>query len=546
MTSAHRPAQRDTIFVLSVGAVLALITTLPYLLGAALSSQDMRFSGFLIGQEDGYSYLCDMLQGYQGHWLFHLRYTSEPHGGGLFFLFYILLGKLARLSGLSLILTFHVTRAVLIPVGLYAFYELACYLSPSRSARRAAVLLFAFGAGLGWLWAILGLPTTLGDMPVDLWSPDASFFLSSFTYPHLLLGQALLFAFILFTLRYLDSGETGNALWAILTGLAASLVHPYKIPVIAVPLAIYGLWRAWTSHWSLVRLTSRLGIVCAPSAVYVLYAWRTFQTNPAFAEWQAQNLLYSPPVYLYVLGLGIPFLLPIAGLLWMKASSGGQTQPPPQYHPFVAVWFVVIPPLLYLPHPIQRRFIDGYQAAIVILAAGALCVLYERLSRYSWRALALVLLTVTIPLSNLFLLTGATLAAATPREPVYRLVWEIDAANWFWHDDTEPVVLSSYLTGNVLPATSPVRSFLGHGSQTMHEAYKSHLVEAFFGTTQPDSWREDLLRQYGIDYVYHGPREKALGKFAPDRTTYLDLAYDNGAVQIYSVWTTARSPMLLP
>ncbi len=218
---ADRPVFRDKLFVLAVGIALALATTSPYLLGAALSSPDLQFSGFLIGQEDGSSYLCKMLQGYQGNWLFHLRYTPEPHEGELFFLFYLLLGKLARLSGLSLIVAFHVSRAMLIPVGLCAFYQLACYLSPVAQVRRLAVLLFAFGAGLGWLWAALGLPTTLGDMPIDLWTPDASYFLSSLTYPHLALGQALLFGFILFTLRYLDGGGKLNALWAILLGLGA-------------------------------------------------------------------------------------------------------------------------------------------------------------------------------------------------------------------------------------------------------------------------------------------------------------------------------------
>jgi hypothetical protein len=42
-------------------------------------------------------------------------------------------------------------------------------------------------------------------------------------------------------------------------------------------------------------------------------------------------------------------------------------------------------------------------------------------------------------------------------------------------------------------------------------------------------------RQYGVDYVYHGPREKVLGGFDPGRVAYLRLTYDNGEVQIYRV-----------
>ena len=60
----------------------------------------------------------------------------------------------------------------------------------------------------------------------------------------------------------------------------------------------------------------RLIVVFAPSAIYVVYAWLVFEMNPVFAEWQAQNLVYSPPVHLYVLGLGTPLILAIVGLIW--------------------------------------------------------------------------------------------------------------------------------------------------------------------------------------------------------------------------------------
>jgi len=255
----------------------------------------------------------------------------------------------------------------------------------------------------------------------------------------------LLFGFILFTLRYLDAGSWRDALWAVLTGLGASLIHPYKLPVIVVPLAVYVLWRIWKDRRSAGRLVLRLIVAFAPSAVYVIYAWLVFEMNSTFAEWQAQNLVYSPPVHLYVLGLGIPLFLAVAGLIWGEDRAFR--------HPFLVVWFLVIPPLLYVPNPIQRRFIDGYQAPIAILAASGLYVLYRLLPHRGWRTVLTALLAIPIMLSNVLLLLGAVSSAVSPREPIYRPAWEIDAAHWFWNDPTYPVVLSSYASGNLLPGT---------------------------------------------------------------------------------------------
>ncbi|MBI5828412.1 MAG: hypothetical protein HZB20_02460, partial [Chloroflexi bacterium] len=75
-------------------AVMAL-TCVPYLVGAARSGDDGRFSGFVIGVEDGNSYLAKMQLGAHGQWLFQLPYAIEDHPKSLVYSFYILLGKLA-------------------------------------------------------------------------------------------------------------------------------------------------------------------------------------------------------------------------------------------------------------------------------------------------------------------------------------------------------------------------------------------------------------------------------------------------------------------
>src|SRR5512135_1756861 len=92
--------------------IALIITSLPYVIGALRSTPDQVFTGFTIAVEDGNLYLAKMNEGAQGAWLFHLPYTSEPHLGTLFHIFYLLLGKLAAITGLTLIVVFHLARVI--------------------------------------------------------------------------------------------------------------------------------------------------------------------------------------------------------------------------------------------------------------------------------------------------------------------------------------------------------------------------------------------------------------------------------------------------
>src|SRR5450756_288596 len=78
--------------------IALIITSVPYVIGALRSTPDHVFSGFVIAVEDGNLYLAKMNEGAHGAWLFHLPYTSEPHMGTLFHIFYLLLGKLAVIT----------------------------------------------------------------------------------------------------------------------------------------------------------------------------------------------------------------------------------------------------------------------------------------------------------------------------------------------------------------------------------------------------------------------------------------------------------------
>ncbi|HHN93967.1 MAG TPA: hypothetical protein ENK17_04300, partial [Anaerolineae bacterium] len=57
---ANRVSRREWRWVLGASAVILLLTSLPYLYGLLLSSPEAQFGGFVIGVEDGNSYLAKM------------------------------------------------------------------------------------------------------------------------------------------------------------------------------------------------------------------------------------------------------------------------------------------------------------------------------------------------------------------------------------------------------------------------------------------------------------------------------------------------------
>lgn len=543
--SLYEPVARPNPLALTVGrrewgwagfwAVgIALLTSWPYAWGMALSTADQHFAGSILGVEDGNAYLAVMQQGRQGDWLFTIAYTPEPHRAEFFFIFYLLLGRLAALLSLDLLAVMNAARLAATAFGLLSFYNFAAYFLASLQVRRLALLLYGFTAGLGWLWLAVGLPANLNAMPVDLWVPDASFFLSALTYPHLTLAQGLLLWVVVAALRYFESGQ--GRWWAVgaTAGLLASLIHPYKLVVLS---AIIGAYLVWISYrrgavaWSEGR---RWALLVAPSLPYLAYAAWVFETNFAFKAWRDQNLLWSPAPQYYLLGFGLA--LPLAALGWWHHRRSHRFS-------FLIVWSLVVPLLLYFPSVMQRRFLDGYQAVLAVLAAAGLVWLAGRWGR---PALTYGLLFIPLSLTNLLLLLVSLVILTAPPPTLFHPTDQRAAFHWLAdHAAKGEVVLAAYETGNALPAYAPIRVFAGHGPETYRSEEKRQLVRQFFAAETGEAWRRALLAEYGVDYVYFGPAERRLGPAGLTTLPELALSYANDTVEIYRVRRgseEARSP----
>ncbi|HET92236.1 MAG TPA: hypothetical protein ENN99_16075 [Chloroflexi bacterium] len=522
--------RREMGWVALVSVTLLAVTSLPYLVGWWMDAHDAAhvFGGFIYAVEDGNSYLAKMQVGAAGHWLFYLAYTPEPHQGELFFLYYILLGKLSRLLGLSMLTGLHLSRILTVPFGLFCYYRFIAYWTFDCAVRRWGLALFAFTAGLGWLWVVLGGGSTLGAMPVDLWVPDASYFFSALLFPHLPLAQGLLLWFVTDALEFLAVGRVRSGAMAALVGLLVSLIHPYTLPVIGVVVGLFAAWQVLRRRWLFWPTVGRLAAAMAPTIPYLAYNGFVFWNNPAFQSWREQSQTVSPAPVHYLLGLGFILIWAVVGIARRRTCEGRPLD-------FLIVWAAAVPILIYLPSSIQRRFLDGYQAPLTVLAACGLRSVFSDLRRPQVRRLAPGLVVGLMMLTNLLLIVGALAVLPGRDEPLFRPGAEQAAADWLARRAQGEVVLSGYESGNYLPTRGAMRVFLGHRPETMRSAEKRDLVASFFSGETDDAWRQRLLAKYDVRWVWWGPWERALGPFDPGTCEYLDPAYDVGGYAVFEV-----------
>ena len=558
-------------WVLVASLAVLLLASLPTLYAWSLSDADHVFTGFCYNVEDGHSYLAKMRLGAEGEWLFHLFYTPEDHSGAFVYPFYLLLGKLARLAGLSLPLTYHLARAGLGLFLLLTIYAFAARLTADVTLRRLAWALTALGSGMGWLLVLGRLVQWLGAMPLDFWVPEAFVFLVLYSLPHLALAEALLLWSLLWTLDSFEEKRLWPAIKAGLAAIGMVLVVPFYAGVLAAVLGAYlvalflalhpaakrsGLVQPrgpdgaepparWRIPWRQIGLAAIVGACVAPIVAY--NSW-VFGTNPVFKQWIAQNTILSPHPVHYVLGY-LPLLLPaIPGAIAVVRNRKAE-----RLWLLPLAWVVIVPLLLYAPFNLQRRMIAGAQVPLALLAArGLLTVARGGIGarstplRYGMQSLqpghpgrgrlAIVAWVALAALSNLILVGGSLVEVQARAMPAFRPGGEIAAADWLdQHASLGDIVLTTYRSGNLLPVLAGVRVFIGHGPETLYHDEKLAELQQFYDPATGDDWRQAFLARYGVDYVFWGPDERALGTWSPAAAPYLLPVYDQQSYAIYQV-----------
>ncbi len=188
---------------------------------------------------------------------------------------------------------------------------------------------------------------------------------------------------------------------------------------------------------------------------------------------------------------------------------------------------------MYMPWALQRRFMLGLFIPSAVLGVYGLS---QAVSRYP-RALAyglIFLIAFSLP-TNLIILLSTRQGILTHNPYIYLRRDEKEALDWLTNTTPEhALVLAAPDTGLFIPAYTGRRVIYGHPFETIRAETAKNAVTLFYksgGQVVSD------LDQYGIDYVFWGPREQDLGS----RLDWSNLrpVHQSGAVTVYA-WDRAK------
>jgi hypothetical protein len=334
------------------------------------------------------------------------------------------------------------------------------------------------------------------------------------------------------------------------------LTYVYHIPVVGLVVGLTLLGQAWQQRRIRRQLPGQLpgqlpmqipwrlwgmgALILLPLTLLLVYYTAVANQDPYFAHYaQVDHVILPPRWFALLFGLGFVGLLAFMGIgPWFRLGFSW----------LVPIWAGANMLLLYLPQiQFSGRFALGLFVPIATIAALGLeeVVLPWLSQRPFYRSFSLLTPTPYASLRRvfLFLVVPSTFilpfwisrgALQDSDYPTYLPEAEIEAMIWLGqHVEEGELVLSSYPTGNYFPAVMAGKVFAGQLDFTTDLEAKLSAVTQFWRAESGDVWRQQLLDEWGIDYVYQGRFERALmdEEVAPPGV----IVFDREGVIIYHV-----------
>jgi hypothetical protein len=547
-TSAFRANKSEWGFVAAVAFLVLLTTSLPYVYAYISQPSDRVFVGFILNSSDHAQYLSWYRQFQTDHLISNML-TSEPNPPVFFNLLWWLLARFGRYTGLHYAVVYQLFRWLAGSMFFATVYAFLSQCFESRLLRRTTFLTISLGAGLGWLLVLLKYTLTRGELlfPLDVYIAEGNSLLCVMAYPHFTMAASLILAVFVLLLIGERRGQLRFAVFAGLTAQVLGWQHAYDLLIVWGVPGAYAVVRALRDrclprYW--VQAVAIVGALSWPPALYSLLLTRL---NPTWRDVLAQFAnagVYTPSIpHMFILA-GLTLVLAVGTLLFRLVERQRSHQPTgllDHQELYVVTWFVVGWALTYVPTDFQVHLINSWQIPVGILAtAGTFRYFFPKLRKLlpeslTPRTLALGFIAVIIP-TNLYLWSWRFYDLNRHDYPYYLHQDDMRALQWLDQRATsDNVVFSSYDVGRYVPSISHSRAFVGHWAQTIDFLTKRDVVSEFFASATLDARRKEILRYYSIDYVLHGPAERALGGYTPADARFLKLAFSAEHVQIYTV-----------
>ena len=449
-----------------LGVALAVVTAVPYVYASQVQPAGQHFMGFFYLGDDANTYLAKMRQGWEGAWSWQNRYTTESSPPAYLFMFWILLGHLAAVTGLPLLVTFHLARVAAALALIAAAWAFITHFIEDRSARRFAIWFCAIGLGLGYVIQALGHPVIAGNRTdtLDWRMPELSAFYSILALPHFAWSAIFEAAGVVLVLKAIRRPSLLLGLLAGLAFIAQASIHPQ------MPILMGGAVLAATAYRRpTVRGWLAFILAFAIPTPYVVYSYLAFTGNPEVQRWTFHSKNALPPEsFSLFFALAPQLLLALTGLPGVLRRRSREDI-------FLVAWLVLLATILYLPNPagdLRRRFLDGIYLPLDVLAAkGMFETILPRLTSARARALIPFSYVSFSAIGSAFLVLAPLAIAAYP---MYSVSSDEYAGLKWIGDQPTGRVLAMPGVGLFVPAYSSDTVYVGHYDETFDYVNKTN------------------------------------------------------------------------
>ncbi len=521
-------------FVALFALALVLVTSIPYLVGHFAAFPQSEFNGNLVYDADFNAYFAFMRQSAAGQWLFYNPFTPEPHGAVFFNLEWLVFGKLAAITGMSLEAAAQVERVVSAFAFCLAFYWLTSFLFTTVLMRRLVLIMAMLAGGFGW---ILHLPMLGRFLPSHYFRdvyPGFQPFFWIFLQPHFLISQCISVLALCLFLHAENSRSWRYYVGAGLCGVVVAGIRPFDALHLMAAVGLYALIviAARKDERSYSRIAPRLAVVLAPVPLMLYYVW-LFRIHPIFQWWSIQNVLPPPKPTSLVAILGVGAILLVCGLGNFKSFW---KKPAPQI--LIICCFLASLTLLYSFPVLKFSLQMGSTIVMPTILVGVMSLegwLTSLVRRSKWAGVGIAAVLLVNSLSSLLLMKDYTMATLNGEHRTDARL--LAAYSWLdAHSEPREIVLpsSSYPVGNEIPRYTHDTVFSGYHFNTVLFREKDEMLRDFFRAEIGDSYRYTLLEEYGIRYVFLRTRgSRTYVTYDPSGTPFLKEIFRNDSAAIY-------------
>ena len=280
-------------FAIRFGILVALLALIPVFIGLLAAPDNGRYLPFPTGLDDQMVYAAWMHQSMDGQLLFDNRFTTMDQPGLTIHVYFLVIGWLGKLLGISLALT--VARACFSFLAVVLLGKFLVRLNFSSFSGKIAIVLAVLGGGLSFIaWQMFGRTVETGapwfrslmrgHSPIDNWQPEA------FVFPSMLVNGLFMASLCLILVVFISVLSSRESWKPVLPGAAAMAVlmniHSYDVLLLALVLIAFvaSLFASGqlTGQWS--ARCAAIGLGALPAAFWFLHVLRVDEVFQARAE----------------------------------------------------------------------------------------------------------------------------------------------------------------------------------------------------------------------------------------------------------------------